>query len=132
MGARVLICLLAQCYARARVCVCLQDDSFRFGIRFTRSTMRLYTGFYHSDMIVCSPLGLRTIIGDEGDAGRDFDFLSSVEVLVLDSCEMLQMVGALWYRVAHRRLTLPRAAKLGARGTADARHEPRAAQDWRH
>ncbi len=54
--------------------------------------MRLYTGFYHSDIIMCSPLGLRTIIGDDGDAGRDFDFLSSVEILVLDSCEMLQMV----------------------------------------
>lgn len=67
------------------------DDSFRFGIRFTRSTMRLFTGFYHSDIIVCSPLGLRTIVGDDSDTQRDFDFLSSVEVLVLDSCEMLQM-----------------------------------------
>lgn len=67
------------------------DDSFRFGIRFTRSTMRLFSGFYHSDIIVCSPLGLRTIIGDDNDLGRDFDFLSSVEIVVFDSCEMLQM-----------------------------------------
>ena len=35
-------------------------------------------------MIIASVLGLRTIIGAEGDKERDFSFLSSVEVVYLD------------------------------------------------
>lgn len=38
-------------------------------------------------------IGLRLIIGSEGDkpGAREFDFLSSVEVLVLDQCESFLM-----------------------------------------
>lgn len=64
------------------------DDNFRMGISFTKKTMKLYTEFYSSDIIIASPLGLRMIIGASGDADRDYDFLSSLELLVLDQVEL--------------------------------------------
>jgi hypothetical protein len=40
---------------------------------------------------VASPLGLRVIVGAEGEEGRDFDFLASVEILVLDQADLFLM-----------------------------------------
>lgn len=40
---------------------------------------------------MASPLGLRLIIGAEGEAQRDYDFLSSIEVLILDQAEVFLM-----------------------------------------
>lgn len=66
--------------------------------------MRLYSPFYSSDIIVASPLGLRTLIGVDGDAHRDFDFLSSVELLVLEQSDVFLMQN--WEHVLVRNLEL--------------------------
>ena len=55
--------------------------------------MRLYEHFYSSDIIVASPLAVRLMTGQETDETAakenkiDYDFLSSIEFLVLDQAE---------------------------------------------
>jgi hypothetical protein len=54
-------------------------------ITVTRTSVNLYTEFNQSDIIVASPLGLRLAIGTEQSASKhDFDFLSSIELLIVD------------------------------------------------
>ncbi|KAB5582183.1 hypothetical protein PHYPO_G00184240 [Pangasianodon hypophthalmus] len=75
------------------------DDHFRIGVSILKRSMRLYSPFYSSDIIIASPLGLRTLIGVDGDAQRDFDFLSSVELLVLEQTDVFLMQN--WEHVLH-------------------------------
>ncbi|CAN6647082.1 U3 small nucleolar RNA-associated protein 25 [Trichomonascus vanleenenianus] len=77
------------------------DDMFCLGVKFTRQAIKLYTSFYSSDLLVASPLGLRMIIGDEGVKGKkqDFDFLSSVELAIVDQADKMLMQK--WEHVEH-------------------------------
>ncbi|KAH7917869.1 digestive organ expansion factor [Leucogyrophana mollusca] len=63
------------------------DDNFRVGVKMTRKSVKLFAEFYGCDLILASPLGLRMSIEKEGNA----DFLSSVEVLVVDQMDALSM-----------------------------------------
>ncbi|CAG2105425.1 unnamed protein product [Medioppia subpectinata] len=75
------------------------DDSFRIGLSITKKSLKLYADFYSADIIICSPLGLRLIIGSEGDAERDFDFLSSIEMVIMDQTDVFLMQN--WEHVLH-------------------------------
>ncbi|KAF2068324.1 hypothetical protein CYY_010350 [Polysphondylium violaceum] len=65
------------------------DDCFRLGLTFRKGGLKLYSSFYHSDIIIASPLGLRLAVGTEGDKQRDYDFLSSVEVVIMDQTDSI-------------------------------------------
>ena len=87
------------------------DDCFRCALRLTRKAAKLYAPFFGADLIVGSPLGLRTLLGDsnEGKAGKskrakraqagktpttssgDADWLSSVELCLVGYGDVLQM-----------------------------------------
>ncbi|KAG2363330.1 hypothetical protein BDR07DRAFT_1404667 [Suillus spraguei] len=63
------------------------DDNFRVGIKLTRKSVKLFADFYGCDIILASPLGLRMSIEKEKSA----DFLSSIEILVIDQMNALAM-----------------------------------------
>ncbi len=58
------------------------DDGFKVGIGVTKKALKLYSDFYSSDFLIASPLGLRMVL--ETDA----DFLSSIELLIMDQVRM--------------------------------------------
>lgn len=75
------------------------DDTFKIGISLTKKTLKLYSEFYSSDIIISSVLGLRMTVGAEGEEERDYDFLASMELLVMDQTELFVMQN--WDHLLH-------------------------------
>lgn len=70
------------------------DDKFRLGLKVTKRSLKLFTSFSQSDIIIASPLSLRQAI----DAS-DSDFLSSIEIVVIDQADVCWMQN--WQHLLH-------------------------------
>ena len=67
------------------------DSDFRLGVKFTRKAIKYHSPFYDSDIIFASALGLRRAIKPDKVKETDYDFLSSIEICVIDQADAMLM-----------------------------------------
>lgn len=67
------------------------ENEFRVGVKLTRKTLKLYSTFYNSDIIFASTLGLRRAIESGDPKKRDYDFLSSIEMVIMEQADAALM-----------------------------------------
>lgn len=64
---------------------------FRLGLKLTKTSLKFFANFNTSDIILASPLGMRREIENEKGGAKNFGFLSSLEIVVVDQADALQM-----------------------------------------
>ncbi|XP_017147168.1 digestive organ expansion factor homolog [Drosophila miranda] len=72
------------------------DDNFKIGMRFTKKSVSLFSDMNSSDILIASPLGLRMLVTDKDS---DFDFLNSIELLIIDQAELF--LAQNWENLLH-------------------------------
>ena len=66
------------------------DDTFKIGISLNKGVLSFYESFEEADIILASPAGLQTLgsVDARNEGRREFDFLSSIQILILDQAEV--------------------------------------------
>lgn len=79
-----------------------------------RGAVRLFADFFQSDIIVASPIALATKQGEaEKEGPGELDFLSSIEIVLADRCDMFLMQN--WAHVSSGVLLYPKQSFLTLR-----------------
>lgn len=65
------------------------DDNFKLGVLYEKGNVFLYKSFSTANIIIASPLGLRLIVGAAGEKQGEVNFLSSVEIVIVDRFDVL-------------------------------------------
>ena len=64
-------------------------DTFYLPMSLGKKGVKLYTSFENADIIIASPLGLSASMGDDEENRRPLDFLSSIQLLIVDRVRFL-------------------------------------------
>jgi U3 small nucleolar RNA-associated protein 25 len=67
------------------------NDFFCLGLKMNRKSLKLYSSFYNSDIIFASPIGLQLILENPDKKKRQNDFLSSIEILIIDQTHAIEL-----------------------------------------
>ncbi|KAH3673778.1 hypothetical protein WICPIJ_009658 [Wickerhamomyces pijperi] len=67
------------------------NDFFCLGLKFTRKSAKLYASFFTADIIFASPIGLQMILEHPDKKKRQTDFLSSIEMFIVDQAQAMEM-----------------------------------------
>ncbi len=65
------------------------DDFFRIGLRINQKKLKIYSAFYKSDIIIASPIGLKSLMTDNNNSNADY--LSSTELAIVDYADALTL-----------------------------------------
>lgn len=67
------------------------NDFFCLGLKFTRKSAKLYASFFTADIVFASPIGLQMILENPDKKKRQTDFLSSIEMFIVDQAHAIEM-----------------------------------------
>lgn len=67
------------------------SPDFLTALSITSTRLKFFAPFYHADILLASPLALRRILEHKDPKRRDADFLSSIQIALLDPADAMYM-----------------------------------------
>ena len=95
----------------------LHPRLYDYMLHSTQGNTCIYKNFHYfsncfSDILIASPLGLRKIIGSEENSKKEYDFLSSIEVMVIENADSILMQNWMFMNHVAQHINLQVGSKL--------------------